>query len=371
MSDAETMERNLRSARLISYLQQDPHNEALRAEAVSAAIGDHLYETAEELLNGTSSPPLLNLKGVLALRQGRYEDAVGIFGRLREIGDDPALRFNLAWANAMLGDFASANALLDEEAIAVTPHAAVLKIESLHHLDLHDEGLETGALLAERYPDNVVLMGALATLAMDADNLALAGKYAAQSGDNPEGLAARGMLMLDSEDAGDALQLFEHALAQRPSNPRATIGKGLALLASGRNGDAAQSLERGAELFEDHLGSWIAAGWAHFIAGDRAKARDCFDRAKSIDDSFAESHGALAVLDMLDGNIEHAQQGAKVALRLDRASLGGALAQSMLLEQSGKINAAEKVRQLALSAPIGPEGKTIADALARFARGRR
>lgn len=371
MSDVDVMERNPRLDRLLSYLQQDPHNDSLRADAVSAAIDGQSYDIAAELLEEVQTAALLNLKGILALQQARFDDAAELFAQLHATENNPALRFNLAWAKAMLGDFTVSNALLDEDAIAVSPRAAALKIEAMHHLDLHEEGLSLGRSLAEHYPDNQALMGALATLAMDAGDMALAGEYAARAGDNPEGLAARGMLMLDTDQANEALSVFERALAQKPSNARATIGMGLALLNGGENSSAAQSLERGAELFGDHLGSWIAAGWAHFTAGDQKQARSCFERARSIDDTFAESHGALAVLDIIDGNIDQAEQGAKVALRLDKASLGGALAQSMLLDTQGKADAAKKIRQRALSAPITPDGKTIADALARFARGKR
>lgn len=366
-------ERSPRLQRLLSFLEHDPANHNLRADAASTAIDERQFALATELLETVDgSPALLNLAGVLALMEERFGDAAEAFSRLRESGeDDPAIRFNLAWAKAMTGGFAMANELLDDDALAMSPRAPVLKIEAMHHLDLHEEALAVGQALAERFPDNEALMGALATLAMDAGEMALAEGYAARAGDNPQGLAARGMLMLDGESAAEAMPLFERALAARPDNARAWIGQGLGLVSLGQSAAGADALERGADLFGDHLGSWIAAGWAHFTAGDQTKARACFERAQSIDDTFAESHGALAVLDILDGDVARGQQGAKVALRLDRSSLGGALAQSMLLDKSGKTDAAEKVRQLALSAPIGPDGKTIADALARLARGRR
>lgn len=362
-------ERSPRLQRLLSFLEHDPANHNLRVDAASTAIDERQYALAAGLLEGADgSPALLNLAGVLALMEGRFGDAAEAFARLREGGaDDPAIRFNLAWAKAMTGDFAGANELLDDDALAVSPRAPVLKIEAMHHLDLHEEALTTGHALAERFPDNEALMGALATLAMDADEMELASDYAARAGDNPQGLAARGMLMLDGESAAYAMPLFERALAARPDSARAWIGQGLGLVSLGQSAAGAEALERGADLFGDHLGSWIAAGWAHFTSQDNGKARACFERALAIDPNFAESHGGLAVLDVLEGNIEHAEQEATIALRLDRNCLGGALAKSMLLERQGKSDAAQRIREMALSMPVGPGGKTIAEALVKFA----
>ena len=367
--DIQTCERSPRLERLLSFLLQDPGNDNLRADAASLALDERQFDLAQELLgNAQDSPMLLNLKGLAALGAGQFEQAAAAFESLRDGGaDSPAVRFNLAWAKAMLSQFSDVQALLDDEAIAASSRAPALKVEALHHLDRHEEGLTEGKRLADLYPDNELLMGALATLAMDAGELALARDYAVRSGDTPEGLTARGMLLLDEDNPADALDLFDQALAQKPQSARAWIGSGLGLLTRDRADEAAEALEKGAELFGDHLGSWIAAGWAYFTNQDYAKARTCFERACDLDANFAESHGGLAVLDILEGDFESAKRRCEVALRLDRTCLGGALAKSMLLEREGKPAAAQRIRELALSLPVGPDGKTIGAALARFA----
>jgi len=367
--DIQSSERSLRLERLLSFLSQDPHNDNLRADAASLALDERQFELAQDLLgNAQDSPMLLNLKGLAALGAGQFEQAATVFESLRGGGEDsPAIRFNLAWAKAMLGKFSDVEALLDDEAIATSSRAPALKVEALHHLDRHDEGLSEGTRLAELYPDNELLMGALATLAMDAGELQLARDYAARAGDAPEGLVARGMLLLDDGDPVEALDLFDQVLLKKPQSARAWIGRGLGLLACERTNEAADALEKGAQHFGDHLGSWIAAGWASFTNRDYARARSCFERARDLDANFAESHGGLAVLDILEGQLESAARQCEIALRLDRMCLGGALAKSMLLEHEGKPAAAQRIRELALSSPIGPDGKTIGAALAHFA----
>jgi tetratricopeptide (TPR) repeat protein len=360
-----------RLQRLIGFLDRDPHNTSLLTEAASLALDERRIDLAAELVNripeSAAPPPLINLRAVIALARGEFADAVPLLEKLRAASPDvPAIRFNLAWARMMIADYASAHELLDEEAIAVSPRAPALKIQAMHHLGLYEEGLAVGRRLAERYPRDTALMGALATLAMDAEDETLSLDYATRSGDNPDGLSARGMLALDNADTAAAIAMFDRAIELQQATPRAWIGKGLGLLASGDNAAGAIALDRGAELFKDHLGSWIAAGWAHFVNGDYARARANFERAMNIDPNFAENHGGLAVLDLVAGDLESAERRCEIALRLDRRCFGGALAKSMLLDRVGKTEAAQRVRELALSTPIGSGNRTIAQALVGF-----
>lgn len=364
-----------RLQRLLGFLDKDPDNEKLLADSASLALDEHGYELAAFLLDrqastASLSPELMNLRGLAAINMGQFEEAAVAFGGLRDIGaDDPAVRFNLAWAYAMQGRYADASDLLDDEAIGISARAPALKIQMMHHLEHYDEALEEGARLAELFPDNQELMGALATLAMDADKSDLARHYGAQAGDSSEGLAARGLFALDEASPDDALALFEHAIEVQPSNPRAWVGKGLGLLVTGKSEDAAVALQKGADLFGDHLGSWVAAGWAHFTGGDLGNARKCFDQAMAVDATFAETHGALAVLDLTEGKTESALEHAKIAQRLDRNSFGGALAQALLLEKSGHDEAAQKIVAKAMAAPVGIDGKSLAEALRSMAIG--
>lgn len=376
MSDAST-EQSPRLKRLLGFVARDPGNPALLADAAAAAYDDKAYDTAAELLERHAAVAplpltLLNLTGLVALARQRYSDAAAIFARLRaDGGDDPAVKFNLAWSEAMKGAHREALDLLDDETIAASPRAPSLKIQMMHHLNLYDEALACGEALARRFPGDEALMGALATLALDAEKSELALHYARRAGSNAEGTAALGILTLGEHDVAGSLDLFEQALAKQPANPRAWVGKGLALLMSNDAAAGATAIDRGAELFGDHLGSWIASGWAHFVTGDYVKARASFERALAIDPNFAESHGGLAVLDVLAGNLDDARRRSEIALRLDRTCLGGALAKSLLLERGGHAQAAQKIRQVALSMPIGANGQTIAQALVGFSSGLR
>jgi tetratricopeptide (TPR) repeat protein len=360
--------------RLMSFLAHDPGNLPLLADAAAAALDEGESGTAAELIERYAAlaplpPALLNLRALAAMADGRFGEAAAAFAELRAAGEDaPALRFNLAWALTMAKDYEAALPLLDDETIAVGPRAAALKVQLLHQFERLDEALECGAALAELYPDDQSLMGALASAALDAEQVDLARLYAGRSGTNHDGLATLGLLLLDEERIGESGAIFERILAADPANPRALLGLGLAGLAQGDTAGAAERIDAAAARFEDHLGSWVAAGWVYYVRGEMDTSRARFETALALDDSFAETHGALAVLDIVAGDLESARRRADVALRLDRNCFAGALAMSMLLESDGKAKAAQKVREAALNFPIGPSGRTIARSLAALGR---
>src|SRR4051794_8915620 len=359
-----------RLQRLLGYLDHDPDNLALIADAATAALDEGDGEAAAALVEryaGLAPLPsaILNLRALAALQAGRFEDAVRDLEAVCAAGGEGAtVCFNLAWARTMAGDHAGALALLDDEGIAAGPRAAALKVNLLHQLERLEEAIECGEQLAARYPDDPSLMGALASAALDAERPDLARRYASRAGSNHDGLTTLGMLLLDEGRAEESSALFERVLAGERGNPRALLGKGLGLLSGGDVGGAAERIDAAAARFGDHLGSWVAAGWAYYVMGDLAASRARFERALALDDTFAETQGGLAVLDLLDGDVESARRRAEIALRLDRNSFGGALARSMLLEREGKAKAAQKVRDAALNHPIGPGGRTIAKSLA-------
>jgi tetratricopeptide (TPR) repeat protein len=356
--------------RLLGFLEHDPNNLRLIADAAAAALDAGDTAAVAALIDRYAAiaplpPAMLNLRGLAAIEDRRFDAAAEVFEALLAAEpDDPVLRFNLGLARAMLKDYAGASALLDVAAIEVSAAAPALKIQVLHHLGELEEALAWGQGLAERHPGDHELMGALAAVAIDAGDLTLADYFAIRAGDQHDGLATRGMLRLNEDQVDASLELFDRALESYPDDARALLGKGLGRMAQGEAAVAAPLIDRAAELFERHLGTWVAAGWAYFSEGDLATARARFETAMSIDDTFAEIHGGLAVIDFMEGDIEGAKRRTDVALRLDRNCFSAALAKVMLLSNRGDLRAAERVRNMAMNTPIGPGGRTLAQALA-------
>lgn len=363
--------------RLIGFLHQDPDNAVLLQDAAEAALACGRADTAAAILEAAAhrarlSDRLSNLQGLSEMQLGRYDAAAERFeGLLQSNPAEPGLMFNLAWCRAMTGDYAAAAALIDDRVIDRSDRAASLLIEALHHQGRVDEALARGKDLAVRRPFDQRLMGALANLALDAEEPALAQAFAGQAGDNPDGLAVLGMLDIEQGAVSQAEGLFRKALAASPDHPRALLGLGLTTLNGGDQAEGAEYLDQAAAGLGDHLGTWVAAAWAHFAAGDLKASRARFETALALDDTFAETQGGLAVLDIIEGDLASGKKRADVALRLDRHCFAGALAKSLLLSSAGDQAGAERIRQLAFNSPISEGGPTLAEAMSRIAAGRR
>jgi tetratricopeptide (TPR) repeat protein len=359
--------------RLSGLLGHDPDNLALLADAAEAAFAEERFEEAEALLarhERIAPLPLdaQHLAGLVAMRLLAWEAAAARFEALMADGTDaPAVRFNLAWSLAMAKRFDEALAALDDATSHELPQAAALEVQLLHQLGEFERAEARARALIAVHPNHRALNAAVSTLAIDIEDEALAAECAERAGDHPDALVTLATLALGRDEVENAAAGFDAALARNPNSPRALVGRGLATLLTGEAAQAADEIDRGAELFGTHLGSWIAAGWAHVIAGDFGTARARFETARALDDSFSEAQGSLAVMDLLAGRVEEAQRGIVVALRLDRQSFSGALGAMLLAAGAGDTEKARRIFETALRTPIDGSGRTVAQSLARLA----
>lgn len=372
MSDAPDRAASSRLDLLLPLLSSDPGNLRLLSDAAETALAERRPAVAADLLDRYSAiaplPPMeANLAGLAALELRRFDRAEGFFAGLADSGHyDSAIRFNLAWARSMQKDFDGALQVLGEEVADELPQAAMLKVQILHEQGRFDEAAELGRGYLARHPDHQGLLAAMSVLALDVEDEALAALCAGKAGQHPDALTTLGTLALGEERASEARENFEAALSRNRGAPRAWVGLGLAKLMTDEPAAAAADIDRGAELFGDHLGSWIAAGWAHFVNGDLGASRERFETALRLDPTFAESHGSLAVVDLVEGDSGKARERADTARRLDRQCYSAALAHALLAGGSGDKAGARRIFDLALDTPVDKKGRTIAQAMARL-----
>jgi tetratricopeptide (TPR) repeat protein len=311
-------------------------------------------------------PSELNLAGVAKLKLKDYEGASEAFQSLFDTGaDDPSIRFNLAWSRAMLKDQERALMLLDETVTAALPQAAMLEVQLLHDRGEFERAIDQGRRHMVNYPDHPGLNAAVSVLAIDVGDEELARSSALLGGGHPDALTTLGTLALNEDRATDALVHFEQALAMNEGVPRAWIGRGLAKLLSENPSGASADLDRGAEFFDDHSGSWIAAGWSHLIEGDTKSSRDRFKRALVLDPDDAEAHGSLAAVSAIEGKIDEAIRHIELALGLDPQCFAAAVAKTLIASSEGDEEGARALLRQAFGTPIDKHGKTIAQMIAR------
>jgi tetratricopeptide (TPR) repeat protein len=358
---------------LLGFLHTDPENLSLLLATATAAYDAQRFDRCDELLQrytaiaGSLPPALLNLKGLSAMSQGHFEAALAAFEPLLTHEGDPAVQYNTAYAAAMLGRFEYSVEQLDSRVIAAVPQAITLKIRALYHLGHLQEVIALAKAHLNDPESGAQNTGLLATALLDAGDVEGARHYAAIASETSDGLTVRGMLTLDEADNAAAMALFTEAIKARPDNLRARLGLGLALLAQERFAEAAGHMESAAAAFKTHAGSWVAAGWAHLLDGNHAQARARFEEAGRVDRGFAEVPGSLAVVDFMEGQLSDARRHSVAALRLNRACLSAALAQSLLSSAEGETDVAAAIREAALNQPLDANGKTLAQALARRA----
>lgn len=357
---------------LLGYLRADPDNPSLLREGIDAALGANQPDEAERLLERLSSlaslaPQDEARKGLVLMQREDFAAAREVFASLyTSHPDDPALRFNLAWSLAMAKDFDAALELLDDTTVAALPQAATLQIELMHNEGLFAEAGAVARAQLERHPNHPGLLAAASVLAIDNEDFEAAAVYARRAGDHPDALTTLGFLALNNDLSVEATSLFARALERNEKSPRAWIGYGLSHMLSGEHAAAAAELTRGAEMFGSHAGSWIGAGWAHLVANDLVTARALFERAVALDHNFAESHGSLAVVDVMEGDVEKARQRAGTARQLDTASFSAALATALIASAEQRPELAKRIIEKALHTPIDQTGRTIAQSLARL-----
>ena len=357
--------------RLLGYLAVDPGNQSLLIDAIEAALAAPAPDVAERLVNelGELRPGSFEagfFAATLAMNRRDFRLATELLSPLVEQGAPPNARFNLAWSKAMIGEKPGALELLDPETTDEIAGAAMLRTQLLHEAGEFGDAILFGKAALERFPDDAGLNSAMATLALDLEDVELARACAARGGDHPEALAAIGVLDMQDGDPATARAHFDRSIAIREHNPRAWVGRGLTRLVEHDPAAAASDIDRGAQQFGDHIGSWIAAGWAHYLAGDLDAAAQRFERAFAIDPNFAESHGSLAVIDAARGNRDSAQQRMVTAFRLDRECFSAVLARIML--EADNPAAAQGLIEQAFNTPLGQSGMTVATYMAGLAR---
>lgn len=340
-----------RSARLAAYLAADPGNASLRMDLFDALMAEGRHDTAAQVAADASQRlPAEGAwryrLGVAQARAGDFADAertlsalLGAWGAQAP----PALLHELAQLHLRRGDDEGAAELLfaiaeDEGHAAAFATAELALLRVLHRNGRLDDALAVGQRALARRPGAMAIRAALATAAIDADRFELLAAtldgvdlQAAEAPARAELAAAQGYLRLQQGDTRAAAAAFESSLQAAPDSPRARLGLGLALASQGGAGAGAEAALREAVAgMPGHLGSWHALGWIQLARGELEAAESTFAQVLALDDTFAESHAALAVVAALRGDTPRARGLLRTAQRLDRDSPTALAAQLVL-----------------------------------------
>lgn len=362
------------------YLAVDPDNIELLARVIDLSLAAGQPERAERhALAAVRRYPdddfLLARLGTAHLARRQWAEAATVYAALLARRADVNLAYNLAYAQLWLGRHADAYAAMAPylETAALSAPMVTLLVRAMHHLG---EGQRAIALAEARMAecgDDPALLAALSLVCLDEGELERAERFSAAAlaagGERRaplEALVTAGSLALARTDGDAATAHFERVLALNPDEGRSWSGLGTASLLKRDLPAAQHQMEQAVKHMPSHIGSWHLLGWSRLLDGKIDGARAAFDTALGLDRNFGESHGALAVVQAMQGQRAQAEAGIARAQGLDGEGLSARYAQMIL---SGQTQDPERFRALAmrlLSTRQGAFGQNVGDVLKRY-----
>lgn len=326
-------------------LAENPNHLAAAGRMANVLISQHRFHEAERSLlrvldAGQSDPALLHNLGLSLYYQQHWQEALHAFERARNLGlNDVKNALYRAYALHHLGDLARAI-----------------------------EACEEGMRLA---PDSAV-NGYLALLQMDSGDMTQAHRRAqevlAQQPDNVDASLVEGMWFAEQQEPERARECFDLAIQAEPTNPRGWLGLGLERLYRQDHEAAVGAFETALKYMPTHVGTIVTLGWTKFTQRDIGGAEHVFRHAISVDRSFGEAHGGLAVVLLFQRRISEGRRETVIARRLDPQGFGAVWARGALLALDGKREQGEAEVAAALQRPLTADGRTLFDHLQVFLR---
>jgi Flp pilus assembly protein TadD len=377
MATPESSE-NDRLRRMMEYVHRDPGNARLVCDAAELAMRQGQAATAlpwveAALASNPGDRALLSVKGNLLLAAHRMSEAETFFSQLRALDEkDPAVNFNLAYAQLAQGRAEQAQATLDQIPTAERgrlPRYSAVRAQALYSRAKLDEALAEVEPYLKLHPDDQEAAGLYAMLMLDTGR-----SQAAVAAVRPllerqprswYGNYVLGSAALEMQDQRQAEQRFATAVESAPAIGRGWSGFGFAALMRRDLPQARQRFEEAVRLMPEHPGTWHGLAWTLILMGNLDGAREAVESAMSLDRNFADNHGTLAVIDALEGRLDDAELGARRALRLDPTSASGVYARSLVLRGRGDTKGADDVIRRALSERRLPDGTPLLEVIAQ------
>jgi tetratricopeptide (TPR) repeat protein len=319
-------------------------------------------------------PEARALQGLIRLQQGHLADAIATFQQLTEEGvQAPALYYNLAYALMLdsRSDEAEPVAAQAARDLATLPAAGPLYMKALHFQGKVREAIAFAEQALDSHPEHLPLYGSLATLYLDNEDLPMAEQVAERvlelAPEDPDAATVLGMLALSRQDAATALPYLQRAVESKPNSGRARAGQGLAAMLQGDLAAAEASLQQAVTEMPNHIGTWHVLAWCRIFMQQPQQAKVALLRALELDRNFADTHGGLAIVAIMEGQLEEAQAASKRALSLNPRSFSGLYAQSLLLQSAGQSQQARTIMDRLMKTAILPDGTTLQQAVAKAA----
>ncbi|MEM9101492.1 MAG: tetratricopeptide repeat protein [Pseudomonadota bacterium] len=363
--------------RFESFLKQDPSNAHLIKDLFKLYLEAKLPEKAYAIFQKhtvvfAQDDGLLFQGASLHMSHGDFAGAVELLQTLHsKHSQEFGIAFNLAYSLFYLRDFLSSQKTLAPFLTGDTATPSVLKLAARNSHFLHEYTTAIHYLdqLLSQTPDDAEALGMQALILLDstedmpASVVELAEKALAIDPNQHEALLALSQYALAQKDIDKILSTTSQAVTAHPQSGRAWSYKGQSDMLTLNLAEAEKSLDKATQFMVDHIGTWHALGWTCLLNDKIEKAYQAFQAALDLDRNFGESHGGMAIIQVLQGQTEDAEKSIRRGLGLNPDGYSARYAKALLLEKAGKTQDAQQLMQEILSSDLGSEAKMFIELL--------
>ena len=349
MSDADQLHR------LLSYWQQDQANTALIVDILVLFSKSSEFEKGIEFsrnidLSIVAEPRVAYHIGILCLAAGKYAEAETEFNRmLVHMSEHVPTRYNLAYAQYAQQKISQARNTLDgfEYQWRECPELLILLARCEHFLENIDVALEHIDKYLSFNMSHLEAKGLKSLLLVDKEDYVLAYQLAndviAQEPLQLEANIAFSAAAISLQKTDYLQEQLQQALSAHPNVGRLWMVQAELDMLNQNFEQAEIHLKKTVKLMPDHIGSWHLLAWSQLLSNQLSCAEDSFNQALTLNRNFADTHGGLAVLQVMTGNYNDANDSIRRALKLDSTSVAGRYAKTLLLEKQGNQQAAQAI----------------------------
>ena len=368
--------------RFEGFLQQDPNNGHLLSDVfklyLEAGLKDKAYALFQKHRDVFLQDDSLSFQGAsLHMAHGDFTTAANILENLSEKHPQEfGITYNLAYSLFYIREFS-------RSLQALTP---VLSNDQSTHQPIPSEAYKLAARnshflndypSATRYldecltiqPNDAEALGMQSLVMLDgADDLPekieqLANQALSVDPNQHEALLALSQYYIGHKNIDKIIATTQQAVTAHPKSGRAWSYKGQSDMLKLDLAEAETSLDKATTYMPDHIGTWHALGWTCLLNDNVEKAKKAFQAALDLDRNFGESHGGMAIIQIVESQFDDAEKSIRRGIGLDPKCYSARYAKALLLEKSGKTQEAEQLMQDIMRGEMGGEAQMFIELL--------
>lgn len=281
-------------------------------------LGD--YVGARENLDAVAkklphNPEVLYGYGLLAVREGRFDEALNYLGQLKQIVPNHAQGlFYLGVANFAQGNLEDAATNLDQSLSlmkdSITVHRLLAEVR--YRQGKYDDAARVLEPIIAKHPDNPDLQSLMGKIYIAMGQTKQGSELLASAlTQKPQNLSDRAKLGLSLIRLGDnnaGLRELEQVSSDLPGSDNAKVMLMIGYIQSGKYEAARKIAKQLHDSAPDQAEPWNYTGMVEFSAGNKAAARRAFEKALAISPDSAAIGFNLARVERADGNNERAKE---------------------------------------------------------------